>query len=168
MVFFSCHVHDVYLLLKLEDKCHLWITDSLRRCECGGGAVRRLVVNVWSRLQPGPRDSNCFSAVLGWMEHIMWHFLSFSLLVKPHPLDSLRHPCPEAPTHMIQLTQEERARPYVHIYISRHRWPLHSQHVNALQGWGITSHISHFLFHKSHLRAWGGQKWWMNDLLMIP
>ena len=44
-----------------------------------------------TRLQPSPRDSNCFSAFLGWMERIRWHFLP---LVKPHPLDSLHHPSP--------------------------------------------------------------------------
>lgn len=72
-------MHDVYLLLKLEDKCHLWITDFLSCCECGGGAVRCLVVNVSGRgYSPGRKTLIAFSAVLGWMEHIMWHFLSFS------------------------------------------------------------------------------------------
>lgn len=101
------------------------------------------MVNVSAlRLQSRPRDSNCFSAVLGLDEtyHVM---LS---LPRPPLLASLRHPCPEAPAHMIQLTHEERTEPYVSVPIN---WcPLSSarRHCSAPGG---RDHLT-FAFSQRH------------------
>lgn len=63
----------------------MWRWSSLPSC---GKCLR-----LW--LQPGPRDSNCFSAVLGWMEHIMWHFLpprqASAAWLSPSPLPRGSH-----------------------------------------------------------------------------
>lgn len=108
---------------------------------------------------PGRETLIAFLPSWGWMKHIMWCFLFLA-----PPLASLRHPCPEAPAHMIQLTHEERTEPYVSVPIN---WcPLCSarRHCSAPRG---RDHLT-FAFSQHHTsEARVRQMRWMDDLLMI-
>lgn len=163
---------DVYLLRKLEDKCHLWITDSPSCCERGGGALRRLVVNVSGRGYSPARET-LIAFLPSWAG---WNVSgdTFSLLSSLTPLTLPITPRPEALTHMIQLTQEElstvRTRLHQQTPINMNTASLLSpcHGFSAAGGGGAYFDTSHFLFHESHLRALGWTEVmneWANDPL---
>lgn len=128
----SCTWHVVYLLLKLEDTCHIWITDFQSSCDCRGGAVRYLVVSFsgWG-YSPGLKTLIAFQS---------------SCARRNTSCDLLSHqPWPEAPSHMIHLTLEEHAQPYggctFTSAVINWPWPLHPEHVNVING-GLWHHIA--------------------------
>lgn len=162
---------DVYLLRKLEDKCHLWITDSPSCCERGGGALRRLVVNVSGRGYSPARET-LIAFLPSWAG---WNVSgdTFSLLSSLTPLTLPITPRPEAPTHMIQLTQEElstlRTRLHQQTPINMNTASLLSPcHGFSAAGGGGHTSIPHTFFFTSHTsEPLGGQKWWMNELMIL-
>lgn len=124
-----------------------------------------------TRLQPGPRDSNCFFCLPG-LDGTYQVTLSPSCQASPPWLS----PSPLAPRLRLIWSSLHRrnSRPYARVYISRRRlpWtrPLYSHRVmDFLQpGGGPYFDTSHFLFHESHLRALGWTEVmneWANDPL---
>lgn len=96
----------------------LWMADFLSSRECGGTTIHCLIVNVsgWD-YSPGHKTLIAFLPSCTRLSMSCDIYSLSPLLVEPH------HPCPEAPIHVTQLTQEEHRRSYTHIYvyISRHQ-----------------------------------------------
>lgn len=110
-----CDVDNVYL--KLENKCHLGITEISSRCE-GGGAAYRLVLNVSVWAYSSGRKT--LIAFLPWAR---WSIScdTFSLLTKPCPFDSLLTPAQRLRLIWFSL---HRANMHGHMcvfYVSRRR-----------------------------------------------
>lgn len=152
-LFFS-YVFGDWMLLKLEDKCHLWIRDFSDCCEWEGEAIHRLVINVSASAHSSGRKT-LIAFLQSWPAwNVSCDTFCFPLLShKASPPWLFPHPCPEAPTHMIQLTRGENRAVcgYLHQQALVNSSPFTlftSRTFNA----GVTLH---FHSHKSHLAVQG-------------
>lgn len=163
-VLFFSYVFGDWMLLKLEDKCHLWIRDFSDCCEWEGEAIHRLVINVSASAHSSGRKT-LITFLQSWPAwNVSCDTFCFPLLSHKASAPWLfPHPCPEAPTHMIQLTRGENRAVcgYLHQQALVNSSPFTlftSRTFNA----GVTLH---FHSHKSQSRA--GVTWRINDLVAI-
>lgn len=124
---------------------------------------------LWSRLHSPDRNTLiAFSAVLSWMEHIMWRFLSFSLLSSFNPLTLSVTLAPR-----LQLIWSSLHRRNTHGHMRTFTSADTDQMtmaslLSACQWFPALGLYLRFSFPGENLWAWSGQNWWTNDLLMNP
>lgn len=167
-VLFFSYVFGDWMLLKLEDKCHLWIRDFSDCCEWEGEAIHRLVINVSASAHSSGRKT-LIAFLQSWPAwNVSCDTFCFPLLSHKASAPWLfPHPCPEAPTHMIQLTRGENRAVcgYLHqqALVNSSADPLLSsrQELSTLELRYI------FILTNHTLQSRAGVTWRINDLVAI-